>query len=250
MLQGKTAVITGTGRGIGKAAAIEFAKNHAKVYACMRKEDPDLENEFIKTAEEYGTQIIPVYFDITDFKVAAGKIKEIALDNEKKIDILVNNAGISIAGLLQMTPMNELEDTLRVNFLAQLNLIQIVSKFMMRRKSGSIINVASVSGLHAEKGRTAYGSSKAALLFATKCLARELGPYSIRVNSISPGFIDTDMWKTRSDELKEKILSETPLGRLGRPEEAAKVILFLASEMSSFITGQNIIVDGGRDSHL
>ena len=119
---------------------------------------------------------------------------------------------------------------------------------MMRAKAGSIINMASVSGVVNSQGDIAYGSSKAAGIFATKTMALELGPYGIRVNSVSPGFIATDMWKDRRSEVYDKVLRETPLGRQGTPEEVAKVVLFLASDMSSYITGQNIVVDGGRMS--
>jgi 3-oxoacyl-[acyl-carrier protein] reductase len=142
--------------------------------------------------------------------------------------------------------MDMMRETMDVNFLAQINLAQIASRYMMKHKSGCIVNVASVAGIEPEEGGVAYGSSKAASLFATGTMALELAKYGIRVNSVSPGFIDTDMWGNRKDDIKDKILKETPLGRQGTPKEVAQTILFLASDMSSYITGQNIVVDGGR----
>ena len=135
---------------------------------------------------------------------------------------------------------------MEVNFLSQIDIAQIASRYMIKNKCGSIVNVASVAGIEAEEGGIAYGSSKASILFATKIMSLELGKYGIRANCVSPGFINTDMWKKRSPDVMEKVLRETPLNRMGKPEEVAQTILFLASDMSSFITGQNIVVDGGR----
>ena len=246
MLKNKTAIITGANRGIGFATVKIFAENHANIYACAREKNQAFENTLLELSKEYNVSIQPLYFDVTDYDQAKKIIREHSKASGK-IDILVNNAGISVETLFSMTSLRKVEETMKVNYLAQVNLSQIVSRYMMHNKSGSIINVASVAGIEAEQGGLAYGSSKAAIIFATRTMALELGKYGVRANSVSPGFIDTDMWNNRNDEVRKKILSETPLGRQGEPEEVAKTILFLASDMSSYITGQNIIVDGGRE---
>ena len=245
MLKGKIAVITGANRGIGLATVKAFAKNRACVWACARTQTEEFENELKMIEEENGTVVRPLYFDVTDKEAVKNAIKT-AGNESKTIDILVNNAGVSVETLFNMTSMDTMRSTMEVNFLSQIGLVQAVSRYMMKNKKGSIVNVASVAGLEPEEGSAAYGSSKAALLFSTGTMALELARYGIRVNSVSPGFINTDMWNKRDEKIKEKILKETPLGRQGEPSEVAQVILFLASDMSSYITGQNIIVDGGR----
>lgn len=247
MLKGKIAVITGANRGIGWATVEKFAAHRACVWACARKQTEVFEKQIEDLAEKYSTQVRPLYFDVTDADEAKKAMKTVG-DAHKCIDILVNNAGVSVEQLFQMTPTKTVEDTMKTNFLSQVYLAQLTARYMMRKKSGAIINVASVAGMEAEEGGLAYGSSKAAVLFSTQTMALELGKYGIRVNAVSPGFIDTDMWRGRKEAVREKILQETPLGRQGKPEEVANAILFLGSDMASFITGQNIVVDGGRKS--
>ena len=167
--------------------------------------------------------------------------------SQKAIDILVNNAGVSIEGLFGMASDEIMMKTMEINFLSQVRLVQLVSRNMIKNRSGSVVNIASVAGMKGEQGGSVYGSSKAAVIHVTKTMAAELGSYGIRVNSVSPGFIATDMWKDRDSKIKDKILAETPLHRQGTPYEVANTILFLASDMSSYITGQNIVIDGGRN---
>lgn len=245
MLKGKVAVVTGSNRGIGLATVETFAQNGAFVWACARKESEEFEQKLKELEERYNTTINPIYFDVTDKETSKKALKKVDVESGR-IDVLVNNAGMSVERLFNMTSMDTMHDVMDVNFMSQINLAQIVSRYMMKQKSGCIVNVASVAGIEPEEGGVAYGSSKAASLFATGTMALELAKYGIRVNSVSPGFIDTGMWGNRKDDIKDKILKETPLGRQGTPKEVAQTILFLASDMSSYITGQNIVVDGGR----
>lgn len=245
MLTGKTAIITGANRGIGLATVEVFAKQGAAVWACARRKSDEFEGKMEAIAAENGTMITPVYFDVTEEAAVKDAVKRIGRDSES-MDILVNNAGMSIERLFGMTSVDVIQETMAVNFLAQVRLAQLVSRYMIRAKAGSIVNVASVAGMEGKQGGIAYGSSKAAVLLSTKTMALELGPYGVRVNAVSPGFIATDMWNGRGSEVKEQMLSETPLRRQGTPGEVAESILFLASDLSSYITGQNLVVDGGR----
>ena len=245
MLKGKNAIITGANRGIGLETVKVFARQGATIWACARKENNEFERVLKEIAESCETDITPIYFDVTDEIATKDAIKLIGKE-ANAIDILVNNAGISVEKLFSMTSSNIMRDVMETNFFAQIRLAQLVSRYMIKNKDGRIVNVASVAGIESEQGGVAYGSSKSAVIFATKTMALELGGYGIRVNAVSPGFIDTDMWKNRDDSVYNKILEETPLRRQGMPTEVANVILFLASDMSSYVTAQNIVVDGGR----
>lgn len=245
MLTGKTAIVTGANRGIGLATVEAFAEQGASLWACARTQTDEFEDKIEELSSKYAVTVTPVYFDVTNEAQVKEAVKMIGRDS-KAIDILVNNAGISIERLFHMTSIETISKTLEANFLSQVRLSQLVSRFMVRNRTGSIINIASVSGIESEQGSIAYGSSKAAVIFATKTMAVELGKCGIRVNAVSPGFIDTDMWKNRDEGVRDRILARTPLGRQGTAKEVANVILFLASDMSSYMTGQNLVVDGGR----
>ena len=145
-----------------------------------------------------------------------------------------------------MTPMKKLKEVFEVNYFSQIYIMQLVSRYMMRQKKGSIINLASVGGIEVNEGYLAYGSSKAALIWATKCLAKEMGPYHIRVNAVAPGLTQTNMGNYKSEEELEKVVDRTALRRMAEPEEIAKAILYLASEDASFVTGHVLRIDGGR----
>lgn len=245
MLTGKTAIVTGANRGIGLATVEVFAEQGAAVWACARMQTDEFEEKIKEISSKYAVTVTPVYFDVTKEAEVKDAVKMIS-GCSKTIDILVNNAGISVERLFSMTSIETINNTMEVNFLSQVRMAQLVSRLMVRNKAGSIINIASVSGMESEQGSIAYGSSKAAVIFSTKTMAVELGKCGIRVNSVSPGFIDTDMWKNRDDDVRDRIIARTPLGRQGTPKEVANVILFLASDMASYMTGQNLVVDGGR----
>ncbi len=246
LLKGKNAVITGCSRGIGKAILKAFAQNGANIFACVRNLTETLENEFQTLASNYSVEIRPVVFDICD---EAG-VKKAVTDIRKArcpIDVLVNNAGaLSENTLFQMTPIDNMRNLFEVNFFAQMRLVQYVSRLMQRNEhGGSIVQIASMSGLDGAPGQLEYVSSKAAMVGATKTLAREFGNNGIRVNAIAPGIIETEMGKAMDEALAKDLIDHSALDRWGRPEEVANTAVFLASDMSSYITGQVIRVDGG-----
>ncbi len=238
-------IITGSNRGIGKAMVETFAASGANIWACARKATPEFESWLNTTAKTNGVWIKPVYFEMTDAEAINAGIQSI-IDDGQSIDVLVNNAGISTVGLLSMSKVEDIEKLFEVNYFAMLRVIQKVSKRMSRQKHGVIINMGSIAGIEPQPGKIAYGSSKAAVMMMTKCLAKELGPMGIRVNAIAPGPIETKMIHQYKDEVLEKLASETSLRRLGRTEEIARVALFLASDQASYINGEIIKVDGGR----
>lgn len=245
MLNNKTAIITGTNRGIGLQILKTFAAEGANIFACARKQCEEFEITIKEIAEINNVSITPVYFDLSDENQIKEGISSI-IKTKVPIDILVNNAGVAFGGTFQMTSITKLKEVFDINYFAQIQIMQMVSRIMMKQKSGSIINMASVGGIEAEPGYLAYGSSKAALIWATRCLAKEVGGSGVRVNAVAPGLVDTNMGHFKSDEEIEKVLKRTPLGRMGRPEEIADAVAFLASDDAKYITGQIIHVDGGR----
>lgn len=238
-------IITGSNRGIGKAMVEVFASAGYNIWACARKATLEFENWLKEEAKKNGIWIKPVYFEMTDSRAINAGIHSIIEDNQP-IDVLVNNAGISTVGLLSMSNVEEIERLFEVNFFAVLRIIQKVSKRMSRQKHGVIINMGSIAGIEPQPGKIAYGTSKSAVMMMTKCLAKELGPMGIRVNAIAPGPIETEMIHQYKDDVLEKLAAESPLRRLGKPEEIARVALFLASDQASYINGEVVKVDGGR----
>lgn len=244
LLEGCNALITGTNRGIGKATLVRFAKNGANIYAHARA----YTREFVEFCEEleneYKVKIYPVFFDILDEETIKKELLNIK--NNGGLDILVNNVGVvKNVSLFTMMQVEKMKETFDVNFFAQMSLTQKVSRMMMAKKKGSIINLSSCAGIDGDTGMFDYVSSKAAMIGATKRLAIELGNYNIRVNAVAPGLTDTDMGNQMSEELTKETLSRCIMKRKGKPEEVADAIVFFASNMSSFITGQVIRVDGG-----
>lgn len=241
----KNAIITGANRGIGFTTLQLFAENGCNVWACIRKPNSEFEDRIKKMSEENHVWIQPVYFDLSNEEEIKAGIKQIASDKQP-IDILVNNAGIPYGGLMTMTPISKLKEVFEVNYFSQILMMQLVSRYMMRQKSGSIINMASVGGIETNAGYLAYGSSKAALIWATKCVAKELGVYNIRVNAVAPGLTQTTMGNFKSEDELQKVINITSLGRMATPEEIAKGIAYLASDDASFVTGHVLVIDGGR----
>jgi 3-oxoacyl-[acyl-carrier protein] reductase len=244
LLEQKTAVISGCNRGIGKATLETFAENGADIFACVRKESAEFTDVITKLAVKTGVSITPIYFDFAESEQVKAGIKSI-ISSKKQIDILVNNAGVATGSFFQMTSMQNLKQLFEINFFSQILFTQGISRYMSRFKTGSIINIASTAGLIGDAGTTSYGSSKAALMFATKTMANELGVMNIRVNAIAPSITRTDMFDQMDENSRSKLIESSALKRPAEAVEVANVSLFLASSLSSFITGQVLRVDGG-----
>lgn len=244
-LERKNILITGAGGGIGTAALEKLASNGGNIWACSHKKSDEFENKILELAEKNHVWIKPVYFDLKDEQAVKEQIASIAKE-KLPIDVLINNAGMAHGGVLQMTSMETLKEVFQINFFSQIYITQLVSRLMMRRKRGVIINMASVGGIEAAEGYIAYGSSKAALIYATKALSKELGNMGIRVNAIAPGLVNTRMGHYKSDKEIERVLERTVLNRMAEPEEIAEAMVYLASDKAAFITGQVLVIDGGR----
>ena len=245
MLNRKVAMITGSHGGIGRSLVQVFAEQGADIYACVRQTDEAFEQWIRELSDRTGRSIRSVCFDLTDSEACKLALQEINV-RQTPIDILVNNAAVAQGSLLHMTSLKELRMVFDVNFFAQIALIQNVSRQMARRRSGSIINISSMAGLCADPGSLAYGASKAALNHATRVIAAELASFNMRVNAIAPNVTDTKMLDHMDPTVIEKIVARTSVHRCAQPEEIAKVALFLASDLSSYINGQIIRVDGGQ----
>ena len=244
MLEGKTALITGCLRGIGYEAMQLFARSGANILACCQHQDPAFEDARQQLAEESGVTVTPFYFDMASADEIRFAMKQLALERHK-VDILLNIAGIAHDSLFQMTTLDSMRSVFDVNFFSQMLITQYAGKLMARQKSGSIVNVSSISAIDGNAGQISYSSSKAALIGATKTLASELAEHNIRVNAIAPGVIKTGMTAALSAAALENLCARIPMKRMGLPCEVAGVMLFLASDLSSYITGQVLRVDGG-----
>ncbi|MBP2848794.1 SDR family NAD(P)-dependent oxidoreductase [Dickeya oryzae] len=244
LLSGKNAVVTGCLQGIGLATLDAFAAAGANVFACCRYADEKFLSHIESLKEKYNVEITPVYFDLMNYE----EIKQGAhfIQKAKKpIDILANIAGANIDAYFHMMSMEQLKDTFSINFFSQVYFTQYITKLMLRGKKGSVINVSSISAIDGNPGQFAYSASKAAMIAGTKTLATELGPHGIRVNAVAPGVIKTPMTENLPKEALDRQLERCELGRIGLPQEVANTILYLASDSSSYITGQVIRIDGG-----
>jgi len=244
LLKDKNVIITGTNRGIGKKEMEIFAREGANIWAHARKETPEFIELINSISTENKVTITPIYCDMTNKKEIKECVKQI-FDSKKSLDVLVNNIGVAHGKLFQMTSIDEIRKIFEVNLFSIMEFTQMVSRLMIRQKSGSIINMASISGIDLSSGNCAYGTSKAALIAFTKTLSAELAPIGIRVNAIAPGLTDTDMAKLMEDKAGISMIRQSSLNRLGKPDEIAELALFLASDKASFITGQVIRCDGG-----
>lgn len=244
LLKDKNAVITGCLRGIGKTTMEVFARNGANIWACCQAPDPEFEGHINNIQKECDVSIIPVYFDLSDSDQIKNGMRTI-LSSKKKIDILVNNAGVTYNALFHMTTMENMRHVFEIDFFSQLLVTQYITKVMAKQKSGSVITISSISGIDGNPGQVVYSAAKAALIGVTKTLSAELAEFNIRVNAIAPGIINTNMTAEMTKDKYDKLVNQNSLNRAGTPKEVANTLLFLASDMSSYITGQVIRVDGG-----
>lgn len=233
-LAGKRALVTGGSRGIGRAIAEELARAGAEVTIGYRLHA----DEALAVAEEIGGRAVQA--DVSDPAQAARLVEEAG-----DLDVLVNNAGITRDGLIARMPDDDWRAVIDTNLGGAFYTCRAAARGMMRRRSGAIVNLTSVVGLHGNPGQSNYAAAKAGLIGLTKALARELAPRGVRVNAIAPGYIETALTAVLPEAVREAILGSTPLGRLGRPEDVAGAVRFLCSDEASFITGEVLLVDGG-----
>lgn len=242
LLEGKTALITGAARGIGKQIALAFAREGANIAFT----DIELNDAAIATSNELktiGVKVQAYASDASNFDAAHAVVDDVIKDFGR-IDILVNNAGITRDTLLMRMSEQQWDQVIQVNLKSAFNFTHAVTPVMMRQRSGSIISLSSVVGINGNAGQANYAASKAGIIALTKSIAKELGGRGVRANAIAPGFIITDMTKALSEDTLKQFVSMIPMRRGGEPEEVAKVALFLASDLSSYVSGQVIQVNG------
>ena len=242
MGESKVAIVTGSARGIGKAIAMKFAKDGYDVVISDILQD--VAEQTAKEIEELGQKALVVVADVSKAEDAERLINE-TVNAFGRLDVLVNNAGITRDNLAIRMKENEWDMVLNINLKGTFLCSQAAAKFMMKKRTGRIVNIASVSGILGTAGQANYASSKAGVIALTKALARELGPRNITVNAVAPGYIITEMTEKLPDKVKEEYLSQIPLKRGGTPEDVANVVAFLASDAASYVTGTTLIVSGG-----
>lgn len=240
----KTVLITGGSRGIGKAVAIKFAENGYQIiinYVSDKTDTEQLKKELLQAG---ASDILLIKADVSNSEDVKNMVKE-SIEKFEKIDVLVNNAGITKDNLLMRMSEEEFDKVIQINLKGTYLVTKEVTKYMMKKKKGSIVNLASVVGIAGNAGQCNYAASKAGIIGFTKSVAKELASRNIRANAVAPGFIETDMTSVLKDEIKENINSQIPLKRMGTAREVAELVYFLGEDASSYITAQVINVDGG-----
>ena len=243
LLEDKVCLVTGASRGIGAATVKRFVEEGAVVYANVRN-PKNLDLIYEEMSQESLGSVKALYFDVRDEAASKKAIMQIKKE-QGRLDVLVNNAGVMKDALIGMVSINIMKEIFDVNVLGVVNMLQLAVKLMMRQKSGSIINLSSIVGIEGNAGQLAYSASKGAVAAMTKTAAKELASYGIRVNAIAPGMIDTDMYRSIGEERIKEQLANIRMGKIGEPEEVADAILFLASDLSRYVTGEIIGVNGG-----
>lgn len=245
LLEGKVALVTGAGRGIGKAVAMKFAEQGADI-AFTDLELNDTVLATVADLEQFGTRVKAYASNAADFEQSHKVVEQVVADFGR-IDILVNNAGITKDGLMMRMSEAQWDAVLNVNLKSAFNFIHAVTPVMARQRGGSIINMSSVVGVSGNVGQCNYSASKAGMIGLAKSIAKEMGPRGIRANCIAPGFIISDMTNKLSEEIREEWCKSIPLRRGGTPEDVANVALFLASDLSSYVSGQVVHCCGGMN---
>jgi 3-oxoacyl-[acyl-carrier protein] reductase len=243
-LEGKASIVTGGSLGIGAAIALDLARNGADVALNYRKHKEEAES-IIAQIEKMGRKGLAVRADVSSFEDAQNMVTQVK-EHFGRLDILVCNAGINWDGVIWKMTEEQWDTVMDINLKGYFNYIRAVSPIFREQKNGKIVNVTSINGLRGKFGQSNYSASKAGIIGLTKTVARELGKYSINVNAVAPGLIETDMMKEAPQNVKDAALQEIVLGRLGQPEEVASVISFLCSEQARHITGEVLRVDGGQ----
>ena len=243
LLQDKTALITGASRGIGKEVAIVFAKHGANVAFTDLKED-DNAKQLEQTLLELGVKAKFYASDASSFSASEETVKQVAEDFGT-IDILINNAGITRDNLLLRMSEDDFDLVMKINLKSVFNLTKAVQPYMLKQRKGSIVNMSSVVGLQGNAGQANYSASKAGMLGFTKSVARELGSRNIRCNAIAPGFIETEMTHVLNEDVRKAWVQTIPLRRAGNAVDVAETAVYLASDLSAYVTGQVISCDGG-----
>lgn len=243
MLEGKAALVTGASRGIGRAIAISLAEAGADVAVNYSGSEQAAE-EVVRHIESLGRRAFKVKADVASSAQVEEMVKQV-LDQFGKLDILVNNAGITRDNLIMRMKEEEFDQVMNTNLKGVFNCVKAVTRPMMKQRSGKIINISSVVGVLGNAGQANYVAAKAGVIGLTKSAARELASRNIAVNAVAPGFIETDMTDKLTPEQREQMLHQIPAARLGKPEDIARVVRFLASDDSAYMTGQTIHVDGG-----